>query len=299
MSSSIERPEVSPLNVAPKPRDDQIDAFGLTHRGLVRTENQDHFVLGSLHKTLRIVATSLPTPELLEVPSERLAFLGMVADGVGGAAAGEVASRNTLETVAQYLTNTMQCYYSADAADDQVFVEALRTAAQLSHESVLNQAKQQGVRRMATTLTLAIGVWPRLYLLHVGDSRCYRLRAGQLKQLTTDQTMAQELLARGALKPADMARSPFANVLASAIGSSADPVVTVHDIQRGDVTMLCTDGLTKHVSLERIQQRLSEISSAEEGCRALVDDALQDGGTDNVTVLIARTKVKTPAPSAA
>jgi protein phosphatase len=96
-----------------------------------------------------------------------------------------------------------------------------------------------------------------------------------------------------------MARSPFANVLASAIGSSADPVVTLHDIQPGDVTMLCTDGLTKHVSLERIQQRLSDIPSAEEGCRALVDDALQDGGTDNVTVLIARTKVKTPAPSAA
>lgn len=295
MSSSTQQPDIVGQSAGSKPRDDQIDAFGLTDIGLVRKENQDNFVLGSLHKSLRVLSTSLPTPELLEMPSERLAFLGMVADGVGGATGGEHASRSTLETVAQYLTNTMQSYYSADASDEQAFMEALTAAAHLSHESVVNHAKEHGIRRMATTLTLAIGVWPRMYLLHVGDSRCYRLRAGVLEQLTVDQTMAQELLARGALKKDDMARSPFANVLASAIGSTTNPVVSLNTSQPGDIWMLCTDGLTKHVSDELIAQRLTEQTTAEAGCRVLVADALAAGGTDNVTVLIAKTRITTGA----
>lgn len=293
MSPSTQQPDILAQSASGRPRDDQIDAFGLTDIGLVRKENQDNFVLGSLHKSLRVLSTSLPTPELLEMPSERLAFLGMVADGVGGATGGETASRATLEIVAQYLTHTMQTYYSADASDEQAFMEALTAAAHLSHESVLNHAKERGIRRMATTLTLAIGVWPRMYLLHVGDSRCYRLRNGELEQLTVDQTMAQELLARGALKKDDMARSPFANVLASAIGSTANPVVSMNTSQPGDIWMLCTDGLTKHVSDELITRRLTEVATAEEACKALVADAIAAGGSDNVTVVIAKTRVKT------
>ena len=116
------------------------------------------------------------------------------------------------------------------------------------------------------------------------------MRAGVLEQLTVDQTMAQELLARGALKKDDIARSPFANVLASAIGSTADPVVSLHTIEPGDVTMLCTDGLTKHVPDTLIASRLGAGQTAEQACRALVADALAAGGTDNVTVLVAQTR---------
>jgi protein phosphatase len=142
---------------------------------------------------------------------------------------------------------------------------------------------------MATTLTLGLAVWPRLYLLHLGDSRAYRFRRGTLSQLTTDQTMAQALLDAGALKQTDLHRSPLRNVLASAIGGTAQPVVTHHDLEPGDVIMLCTDGLTKHVPDEEIALRFQTMASSEQVCRQLVQDALEDGGSDNVTVLVSRT----------
>ena len=112
-----------------KPRDDELDACGLTHQGKVRATNEDHFLLASLHKTMRVRSTSLPNPELLEMPSERLALLMMVADGVGGANAGEEASRAAVESIAAYVTETMQCYYRADPANEKAFVEALQSGA--------------------------------------------------------------------------------------------------------------------------------------------------------------------------
>ncbi len=271
-----------------KPRDDQVDAFGLTDRGKVRPDNQDHFLLCSLHKTMQVRGSSLPNPELLELPSERLAMIIMVADGVAGTSGGEEASRAALETIATYITHTMQCYYRADPADEAAFFAALTEAAEQGHEAVVARAKARGKEGMATTLTMGIGVWPIVYTLHVGDSRYYQLRDGVLRQMTRDQTMAQDLVDAGALRPSDLAKSPFSNILSSAIGGSHKPVVIKTDIRPGDVTLLCTDGLTKHVSDDRIRERLLNMESAEQACRALVDDALAGGGTDNITVVVAR-----------
>lgn len=276
-----------------KPRDDELDVFGLTDRGKVRRENQDHFLFCSLHKTLRVRVTSLATPELLEIPSERLASLFMVADGVGSGAGGEAASRVTVETMADYVTRTMQCYYRADSGDDENFLVALREAATSCHETVLARARESAAAaRMATTLTMGLAIWPRLFLLHLGDSRAYQYRDGRLKQLTRDQTMAQELVDRGAIRQEDLARSPFRNVLASAIGGTAAPDVSRHHLRHGDVMLLCTDGLTKHVTDARIGEVLGGLTSSEQACRALVDEALAGGGTDNVTVMIARTVIQ-------
>lgn len=271
-----------------KPRDDQVDAFGLTHRGNSRPDNQDHFLLCSLHKAMHVRGTSLPNPELLELPSERLAVIMMVADGVAGALGGEEASRAAVETIATYITHTMQCYYRADQADEAAFFAALSEAAEQGHAAVVARAKARGQEGMATTLTMGIGVWPFLYTLHVGDSRYYRLRDGVLTQVTRDQTMAQELVDAGALRPSDLPRSPFSHVLSSAIGTTHRPVVIKGDLRPGDVNMLCTDGLTKHVSDDRIRERLATLESAEQACRALVDDALAGGGSDNITVVVAR-----------
>ena len=146
-----------------------------------------------------------------------------------------------------------------------------------------------GTVALATTLTLGLAVWPKLYLLHVGDSRAYQFRQGHLTQLTKDQTMAQALVDAGALKEADLVRSPLRNILSSAIGGTSQPVVTHHDLQAGDVIMLCSDGLTKHVTDAQIEARFREMTSSEQVCRQLVDDALEGGGSDNVTVLISRT----------
>ncbi len=278
----------SELSTGRKPRDDELDVFGLTNTGLVRRDNQDHFLFCTLHKTLRVRVTSLATPELLEIPSERLASMFMVADGLGGREGGEAASRATVETMAAYVNHTMGCYYRADATDEAPFLAELDAAAHACHQTVIERARELNLDKMATTLTMGLAVWPNLYLLQVGDSRAYRFRAGLLERLTKDQTMAQALLDQGVIAPADLDRSPFRNVLSSAIGRTTQPVVSRHDLRRGDVLLLCSDGLNKHVTDEGITARLATMESSEQVSRALVNDALEDGGTDNVTVLVAR-----------
>lgn len=287
-------PDARPAAGIPKPRDEDLDFFGLTHAGRVRKDNQDHFLYATLHKTMRVWGTSLPNPELLELPSQRLASFGLVADGVGGRTGGETASRAALEAVAGYITHAMQSFYTADADNEGVFQEALQEAARQSHQAVIARARDSGDQRgMATTLTAMIAIWPVLYILHVGDSRCYRYRAGKAEQLTRDQTMAQDLVDSGVL-PADRApRSPFANVLSSSLGgATTQPVVIRSDLQAGDIIMLCSDGLTKHVSVQRIEERLGTLMTSEQACRDLVDDALAGGGSDNVTVLVLRAIVR-------
>jgi protein phosphatase len=275
--------------VSRKPRDDELDVFGMTDTGRVRRDNQDHFLFCTLHKTLQVRVTSLANPELLEIPSERLASLCMVADGLGGREGGEAASRVTVETMAAYVNHAMGCYYRADSSDEGPFLAELDAAANACHQTVLARARELNLEKMATTLTMGLAVWPMLYLLQVGDSRAYRCRDRTLERLTKDQTMAQALLDQGVIAATDLERSPFRNVLSSAIGRAAQPVVSRHDLRRGDVLLLCSDGLTKHVPDERIAARLANMESAEQACRSLINDALEDGGTDNVTVLVART----------
>jgi serine/threonine protein phosphatase PrpC len=273
----------------PKPLDAELDFCGMTHPGLVRPQNEDHFLLCTLHKTMRVKSTSLPNPELLELPSQRLASFSMVADGVGGKAGGETASRAALEAMATYVTHAMECYYRADARQEEVFLEALREAALQAHYSVkLRGEAPGGVAGMSTTLTLAIGIWPMMYVLQVGDSRCYRLRNGELEQLTRDQTVAQDLVDQGIMPQANVYRSPFAHVLSSSLGGSTHPVVTASEIAPKDVNCLCTDGLTKHVTDEQIRDRLRNATSSEQACRTLIQDALDGGGTDNITVVVLR-----------
>ncbi|MEO8451830.1 MAG: PP2C family serine/threonine-protein phosphatase, partial [Gemmatimonadota bacterium] len=207
-----------------KPRDEDLDFFGVTHRGYVRTHNEDQFLYCTLHKNLRVGGTSLPNPELLEMPSQRLASFGMVADGVGGRAGGELASRAAVEAVAGYVTHAMECFYVADPNNEAVFCETLERAARRGHEAVLARAEKSG---MATTLTMMLAVWPTLYLLHVGDSRCYRLRGGHLELLTRDQTMAQDLVDSGMLPADRAAESRFAHILSSSLGGrTSEPAVS-------------------------------------------------------------------------
>ena len=277
----------NPGSSSRKPRDEELDFFGMTHAGLVRRDNQDHYLVSTLHKTARVRSTSLPNPELFELPSQRLASFGMVADGVGGHHGGETASRAAVESIADYVKETMKAFYTADENDESAFFSALQDAAATCHRTVIERADASGQSTAATTLTLFVAVWPSLYILHVGDSRFYQYRGGELRQLTRDQTMAQDLVDVGAIPREVAARSPLAHVLTSAIGGSeATPDVSRVEVKRGDVLLLCTDGLTKHVSDDRIAERLRSMTSSEQVVRTLIDDALAGGGTDNVTVLV-------------
>lgn len=272
-----------------KPRDDEIDVWGLTHPGKVRQSNQDHFLLASLHKRLEVKAGSLPIAEQLRVCDERIGFLAMIADGVGGQSGGEEASRLALEEVTQYVAQSTKCYYDCNSQADE-FTDILQAAAMRSHERVLERARLvPEMCGMATTLTLWIGVWPWLYLLQVGDSRYYLYHDGALTQVSRDQTFAEEMVRLGVLKRAAAAASPLANMLSSAIGGQQTaPVVTRLRSDWQHVHLLCSDGLTKHVSDARIAERLAHMTTARAACEDLLQDALDGGGTDNITIIIGR-----------
>jgi serine/threonine protein phosphatase PrpC len=272
-----------------KPRDDEIDVYGVSDRGKVRKNNEDHFLLASVHRRVNVLSTNLSELDRLPLAEQRLAFMAMVADGVGGATGGERASALALETATRYVVSSMDCYDRA-AAMDGTMAPALQDAALKSHEAVLEQASAEGDGvRMATTLTLWMGVWPWYYLLQVGDSRYYLYRDGTLTQITRDQTIAQELLDQGVFTRAIAERSQFKNVLSSAIGGESSlPVITRLRADWDNVHLLCTDGLTKHVSDERIAERLRTMTSAKQACEQLLQDALDGGGSDNITIIVGR-----------
>ena len=272
-----------------KPRDDEIDVFGLTHTGLVREVNQDNFLIAGMRKQMQVHLTSLPDPDAIG-GNERVAMFGMVADGVGGGPRGEVASRFAAEAITRYVAESVRCYYAADVSDETAFLRSLEEGALQCHMDLTRRAQDDPeLDGMATTLTVWIGIWPRAYLLQVGDSRFYRLRDGALAQISRDQTLAQDLIDQGVFTRADAEHSRFANVLASAIGGpQAAPIVTRLDQRWGDAGLLCSDGLTKHVADERIRERLATMASSRQACEALLGDALDAGGSDNITIIVGR-----------
>lgn len=287
----------APITLSPssrsgqRPRDDELDLHGLTHPGLVRDENEDTFLLCTVHPQVVVHATNLPEPGDLAQRGQRLATIMLVADGVGGSAAGSRASRLATEAVTRYVASSLRCYHSAVASTTGEFEDTLRAAAIEAHEAVRSEAEATPDEAgMATTLSLGIVVWPWLYVVQVGDSRCYLYHGGALQQLTRDQTFAQDLVEQGVFTREDAKVSPLNNILSSAIGApEALPEVTRVDVRdRGCVVILCTDGLTKHVSDAEIAAELGAMISAEQVCDALLKLALDRGGTDNITLVVGR-----------
>ena len=287
---TIAQTTASPAALERKPRDDEIDVYGLTHPGKVRTDNQDHFLICALKKQVVVHLTSLPDTTNLLAEPERLAFIAMVADGVGGGAKGAEASQLALEAVTQYVANSMRSYYAARLGDDYAFSAALKEGAMQCHDELVRRGQEDPeYQGMATTLTLFLGVWPRAYLLQVGDSRCYLLRHGELTQITRDQTMAQELIDMGVEMPEGASQGRLAHTLSSSIGGrQTAPAVSGLEMTWGHVVLLCSDGLTNHVSDEAIRDCLRSMTSAKQACEDLVEAALAGGGSDNITVVVGR-----------
>ena len=268
--------------------------FGITHPGLKREENQDHFLLATVHPQIHIHGSSLPPESDLPLVGSRFGTIMLVADGVGGATDGGAAARLATETVTRYVASSLRCYHSAGRGRDEDFFTALREAALQAHDAVRAEAaSRDSAAHLATTLTLGIGVWPWLYVVQVGDSRAYIYSGGKLVQVTRDQTLAQDLVESG-IRKEDIKKSPLHHVLSSAIGASeALPVVSRVDVsERGCVLLFCSDGLTKHVSDDEIAQHCRSIQGAEPMVRALLQLALDRGGSDNITILVATAPVK-------
>ena len=265
-----------------------IDSFGLTDIGKIRTVNEDQFVIASLRKSVRLRHTSLTDAGLVARLAGVESYLFVVADGVGGRPGGELASTSAVASLLEYVDQAVVAYHSLDIDQEHNFLANLEHSVQRAHERILEEHGAPG-KGPATTLTMVTLTWPRAYLVHVGDSRAYYLRGGRLRQLTRDQTTGEYMVDVGAWTEDQAARAKVGGNLTSALGGQEmTPAVGLIDLEPGDVLLLCTDGLTKHVADAQIAEVLGGTGSAEAMCRELVQKTLDTGGSDNVTVIVAK-----------
>lgn len=265
-------------------------SFGATDCGKVRTSNQDQFLIAQLNKSMRIHATSMPLQDRLfgSIQGEIL----LVADGMGGHAAGEKASHLAIEHFVRRLLSRVHWHFDDDPQREQTFLADLQQLVRDAHRRILHEGKQHVDQRgMGTTLTTAYIVRQKLYLVHAGDSRCYLIRDGKADQITTDHTLARQMVEAGGLKPEEEAASKWSNVLWNVLGgqSRRGDIVTESraiDLVPGDRILLCSDGLHRYIDGQTLADVVTGASSPSECCRELIDIANQAGGEDNVTVIV-------------
>ena len=272
----------------------EIDLAGLSHVGRVRSNNEDHYLIARFDRSMRTVATNLSATDVPPRSSES-AYALLVADGVGGAAAGEVASRTAIAELVGLALETPDWIMRLDQPLAAEVLKRMERRFQKIHDVLVERTKSNpALRGMGTTLTLACSLGADLLTTHVGDSRAYLFRQGKLEQLTRDQTLAQSLADAGAIRQDEVAQHPTRHVLTGAIatrGAFVQVELRHVRLMDGDQVLLCTDGLTEMVKAEAIARALSAARSADEGCRRLVDLALEAGGKDNVTVALGRYRI--------
>lgn len=278
----------------------------MTHIGHHRNANEDHFLIAEIAKSMQVLKTSLPLDHHTRLFGETQGILLLVADGMGGQVGGERASQLVIDGIVEYVLNRLTWLINDDVVNETTFEEDLKRALVGCQQKIMKDVMESPQRRgMGSTLTLAYVIWPRAFVLHVGDSRCYLLRSGQLKQLTRDHNLASlvresENVAR--LDHADLmiededdtvTEEPNSHVLWNVIaaeGGDTDPDAFCLDLEEGDVLLLCTDGLYQCMNRKRLKNILESHGSTAEMCQALVDEALKFGGNDNITAVISYAK---------
>jgi serine/threonine protein phosphatase PrpC len=270
----------------------EVDAAGLSDQGKVRHNNEDHFLISRFGRFLEAVETNLPRAEI-PTRSEEIGYAMLVADGIGGSQAGEVASKLAITTLVNLVLQFPDWILRLD--EDFFIDEVLRRASQRYDQINLAMTEHAeddpSLRGFGTTLTGAWGLGKDLFVAHIGDSRAYMFRSGRLRQLTRDHTLAQELANQGAIAQEDVATHHWRHVLTRSLGPRsrlARPDVQRLKLEDGDTLLLCTDGLTTMVGEQAIADILARDEAARLTCQFLVDRALAEGGRDNVTVIVAR-----------
>jgi protein phosphatase len=273
-----------------------LESYGLSDRGRVRATNEDSFVVAELARALRVRHTNLP--EGRANYSGHRGYVFLVADGVGGNEAGEVASGLTVRTVEHYLLHTLRRFSNLQAGEEPAALRDLQAALIRADACIFEEvARHPEWRGMGTTITLAFAVNWRLFVAHAGDSRCYLHSGGQFLQLTQDHTMTAEMVRQGILARGDQTRHPWRRVVTNLLGGAAEGVrVELHslDLHDGDTILLCSDGLTEMVPDERIADILREEDDPRLACERLVAEANAAGGEDNVTAVVAQLKPAGP-----
>lgn len=259
---------------------------GVSHVGKVRARNDDHYAIIRRTRRQEIVQTNLPSR--LELPEDE-AFALVVADGMGGQAFGDFASRVTLQMIFELAGRANSWLMKLTDPDMQQVRQRVDAYVQQTQETLQHYARlDPHLRGMGTTCTSAYLMPPHAIIAHIGDSRAYHFHGGKLQQVTQDHTLAQKMIDAG-VPPENVRR--FRSLLTNALGGE-DPEVQAEvrhaDLEAGDQLLLCTDGLTNMVPDDAIAEVLATADDPQSACDQLLAMALEAGGDDNITVVVAR-----------
>lgn len=259
------------------------EIFGSTNVGLIRADNQDSFLIANL-ETGDIATASAPAV----VSVHTAPCILVVADGVGGAASGALASTIATETI---LSELHRWWHKVPKRDAPAIEAALRRVIDIANKSIYQKAHESPEHHgMGTTATLALVVDSEAHIAQVGDSRAYLVRKGVTKQLTKDQSFVQRLIDAGRMTSKEAERSEHRNIILQALGPEERVVTDMYrlHLEHGDCLVLCSDGLSNQISGEEIGRITRGAGRPEEICAALIEEALHTGAPDNVTVVAAR-----------
>ncbi len=268
-----------------------VQSAGSTDVGMIREDNQDQFFVAELTRSMSVKCGSLAVEPNARLFGGSLGWLYLVADGMGGHRAGSEASKLAIHYFINAILNSMRWLVQIAPDNDEAFEEDLQRMLTSAHREMESQSNAEfSLQGMGTTLTMAYVAWPRMFVVHAGDTRCYVMRQGELRLITRDHTVANQLIESGQLDPEQLERSPWSNVLVNALGAGAPEVIAdIYKVEllTDDRIVLCSDGLNKHVDDHQIQQVVANASSPQAACDQLVDLARRGGGSDNITVVIA------------
>jgi serine/threonine protein phosphatase PrpC len=270
----------------------RIVSAGRTDVGRQRESNQDQFLIADLHKSLLVDDSSLKLDCQARLFGSSLGRLLMVADGMGGHQAGSRASLLAIDLLINQLVNGMRWPTQMSGDEEERFVADLKQLFETAHKLIVRESEAHPeLRGMGTTLTMAYIVWPLMYVVHVGDSRCYVIHSDVPQQLTRDHTLSSQLAEQGGLTAEQAESSKWSHVLYNALGAGGIEVtVEVHKVtlEINDIVVLCTDGLYRHVKPPELADVLLRELELGEACRSLIELANFRGGHDNITVVAAR-----------
>ena len=251
----------------------EVEAFGLTHVGRQRQHNEDAFLV------------------------ENSARLFLVADGMGGHAAGEIASRIAVDSISEFILHTKEADGTwPHAYDDQLrrSTNRLLAAVRMANTRVLEAMRKDArLRGMGTTVVACLADETTMSIAHVGDSRAYLIRDGKLSRITNDHSWVFEQVQAGMITEAEAERHPLRNVITRALGGALEVTPDATEVQPkdGDLFLLCSDGLTGMVPEDEILRIVTETSDLEAACKQLIDTANSRGGLDNITAVLVRTRM--------
>jgi protein phosphatase len=271
-----------------------VDLAAVSDRGLVRENNQDHYLVMRFRRSMERLLTNLLADQV-PARAEEVGYGFVVADGMGGPTGGEVASQMAISTLVNLALHEPDWVFGISPEDTTRRAQRMAKRWERVQQAIRARGDQEpALGQMGTTMSAAVSLGTRLVIGHVGDSRAYVFRHGQLHQLTRDHTLVQTMVDLGELTPEEAATHPRRHLLMRSLSAAGDAYqgdfqhATLAD---GDQLLLCTDGLTDMVDNETIGSVLCRAASAEEACQVLLAAALKNGGKDNVTIVLARYRI--------